>query len=499
MTQFYLKTLAPVHIGCDEAYEPLEFVVDENAHEIIRFDPEDFYGSMTDDDLEGFTKICRQGDPASILGIYKFLRGRSADGRRVKACKGFIDQYQKTLSMSVNISQDIINAINDFVIERTSFLSDTGRPYIPGSSIKGAIRTAYLNLLAHRRNVSRKTGKYANTNLEKELLDDGKFDTDPFSMLKVSDFRPVGEVNTKIIYSVNEKKNPQKYRSRQLHQILEVVLPGAIFMGTISVNQPHPKSGIKTPLDMQTLKAALNAFYKSEKEREDQDLENIGAKPPINMDLGNANLMRIGRHSGAESITIEAHRNIKISPGSPRDAKYGTCPTTISLASETKAPKHKENLVPFGWALLGEVDAERLKDLDTLEKDWNNVYFKDLRKSLEMKKQRQRRLEEKRLKEREALEARKREEERRQVEEEERKARLEAMSPEERDIWAIRHGELKEHEVVEIYNRLDDFQDKIALAQALKEYWMGQKKWKKKECSKKQAIKVQRIKDILGE
>ena len=62
--------------------------------------------------------------------------------------------------------------------------------------------------------------------------------------------------------------------------------------------------------------------------------------------------MRIGRHSGIESITIE---NYRIS-----DA------TTAWLASEFSKAIPRENLWPFGWAYLVKAD-EKL--LDELEKE----------------------------------------------------------------------------------------------------------------------------------
>lgn len=92
-------------------------------------------------------------------------------------------------------------------------------------------------------------------------------------------------------------------------------------------------------------------------------------------------------------------------------------------------------------------------------------------------------------------------EEKQRREEEKRKAELESMTPEERDIAAVRDPSVTENRVVEIYGRIDAFSgdNKKALARALKEYWIAHGKWKKKQCSKKQWEKVQKIKEILGE
>ncbi|NTU63262.1 MAG: hypothetical protein HGB05_07630, partial [Chloroflexi bacterium] len=38
--------------------------------------------------------------------------------------------------------------LNKFAISRTSYTPYDGMPYVPGTSLKGALRTAYLNMCA---------------------------------------------------------------------------------------------------------------------------------------------------------------------------------------------------------------------------------------------------------------------------------------------------------------------------------------------------------------
>ena len=75
------------------------------------------------------------------------------------------------------------------------------------------------------------------------------------------------------------------------------------------------------------------------------------------------------------------------------------------------------------------------------------------------------------------------------------------MTPEERDIAAFGDPDITEQQVVEIYNRIDSFseENKKHAALSLRTYWESHGKWKKKDCSKKQLVKVQKIKTILGE
>jgi hypothetical protein len=61
--------------------------------------------------------------------------------------------------------------------------------------------------------------------------------------------------------------------------------------------------------------------------------------------------------------------------------------------------------------------------------------------------------------------------------------------------------DVAENRVVEIYNQLDGFsaEHQRRIVAALKDYWVANGKWTKKDCSKKQWVKVQKIKAIFGD
>ena len=82
-----------------------------------------------------------------------------------------------------------------------------------------------------------------------------------------------------------------------------------------------------------------------------------------------------------------------------------------------------------------------------------------------------------------------------------RQAELDAMPEDERQLLLLEQGDLNENQVFELYNRLDDMDDRVKMktAKALKTYWQKIGKWKKKECSIKQRQKVASIKQLLGE
>jgi len=492
----YIKTLSPIHIGCDEVYEPAGFVMDEQNRQIIVFNPVDFITDLSDEDKITFNDICSKGSISSILELYKFLRNKPAEGRKVDICKGFVDHYNKILGMNV-FDRKIQWELKNFSVPRTSFLQIDQRPYIPGSSIKGSLRTAYLNFLENKKQVAKKQGYFKKGRfLEEKLMDFHGIQEDPFRLVKISDFMPVDDVKTKIVYGINQKKKITDTRPMALPSLFEVILPGGIFTGIISVETPEKNAGIKNPVNLENLLQAVLKFYSSEKKREDRELNVVGISNLLDYDEGTV-LFRCGRHSGAESITIKGHRSIKIIGKRGERPKYKPHATTLWLASEVKTPKYEKNLYPFGWAVLDKIDDSFKNKFFLKEQDYQN------RLKLE-KQQRFKAAEKKQKLESERVEAEKKkakEAELKRLALEKRKAELKKMSPEQRLLAEFDDPDLKENRVVEIFNKLDDISDEWQkqIAVALKKYWIANEKWKQKKVSKKQILKIKKIKKIIGD
>ena len=66
-----------------------------------------------------------------------------------------------------------------------------------------------------------------------------------------------------------------------------------------------------------------------------------------------AMLLRVGRHSGAESVPLNGVRKIKIMQGQGRPPRFKGKPQTLWLAANTQ--QARSEMVPFGWILL-EID-----------------------------------------------------------------------------------------------------------------------------------------------
>ena len=172
--------------------------------------------------------------------------------------------------------------------------------------------------------------------------------------------------------------------------------------------------------------------------------------------------------------------------------------STLWLASENQKPLNNNGLNPLGWSTINVLPYE--DDAMLIEKEQN--YQKKRKIFLDMEKARQKEFLEKQKIEAQQLRVRQQEEEAIKKAEKEKQEKLADMSDEERAIYDISNiHEITENRVVEIYNKIDEFPDenKTGVALALKSYWEKHDKWKKKKCSKKQWIKVQKIKEVLGE
>lgn len=491
-----IKIVSPVHIGCDEVYEPTGFVVDQDNSELIHFDPSWFIANLEEQEREKLSSICLQGDLPSILKLYKFFQNRKADGQQVKITSDFIRHYNNTLKIPENNFKRIQQDLNNFTIQRTAFRTWDSRAYLPGSSVKGAMRTGYLNYLCNGRKINVQRGK--EKLIENKLLNYNQIDEDPFSRVKISDFQPVGDVKTKIVYAVNKKKIPSDKEARGPYQILEIIEPGSIFKGYITVDEdkPHPENPVKKPIELVTLLTGTNDFFTKENAREKRELNKINILMP-DMDGSKENnlWLRIGRHSGAESVTIKGNRDIKIMQGRP---PYQDHATTLWLAS----PKRKENnssaLSPFGWSYITYLTSDYEQELTILEKEYQESVVEQENKT--EKSLQQQSLEETQKKQRE--ENRQKQLELEKLEQERKKAALKEMSPEERMLAEIfDSGEIVENSVVELFNKLDDMEESFKLKSAakIKDYYIQQGKWKVNKKQKKQFAKVSKLKSILGE
>ncbi len=505
-TVYFKLTLAsPVHVGCGEVYEPMSFVIDEEDLELISFDTADFMSLLTDNELEKLSAICMKGTVASLQELYKFMNKHShvARGVRIAVSKVMAGHYGEVLEKD---QRRFCRELNQFEINRTYFNPVENFPVIPGSAIKGAIRTAVLNDRNRGQTRPGFRGRTGSKDMEEHLLQYSFRDmgSDPFRLVKVSDFVPAGKVKRRICYAVDIKKKPSEREASAPYQMQEVIEAGCTFWGSITVTSaPH---SIRRPVTMQEIMAALKKFYGSEKKREDRELKSISVTP-VSME-GAVVPLRIGRHSGAECVTVKGHRHIKIMQGRGNKPRYKDHATTIWLAADTPRPKTMQGLKPMGWITVHRLSE---KEVQRLKKQRDEARAEQL-KCLEKEMDAAARAEQERLQRQQAEEKARRKQEQAEAEAKARLAALEeqweSMSELEQDLAIIRGDEIAglqapgKEPLKDIWPKVlaPETEYKKELAVAFREIWeQNPKQWQKKKCSKKQWQKVQLVKSILEE
>ena len=505
-TIYYQLTLAaPLHIGCGEVYEPMGFVVDQESRELISFNPSDFLEQLSSEELEKFSAICRRGTIDSIQDLYKFMRQHQdlAKGVRINVSNDFARHYDNVLNKQ---RQHFSRELNQFEINRTAFNPIENAPIIPGSSFKGAIRTAVLNARNKGAGHPPFRGRNGSRELQEHLLDYSfrNVGTDPFRLVKISDFVPVGEVKRTICYAVDVKKKPSDKKPSAPFQMQEIIEPGSSFLGSITI-LPAPRT-IKKPVSLAEITNALQQFFGAEKQREDRELKGINVQPVKFADEQNIPL-RLGRHSGAECVTVNGHRNIRIMQGPGNSPKFKNRATTIWLASAHRKPKSMTGLQSMGWVELCPLSESKLTVLQTEREQM----LTEQQKQREQELVELARLEAIRLQQqKEADELRRQQEQEAAAEQARHEAmqkQWQGMSDEEQDIAIVFKNEIalsfagNKDALRDIWPKFDKAEavHQKNLAQAFSELWKETpNKWRKNQCSERQWQKVKRVVEILG-
>ncbi len=204
-----LKTLSPVFIGSGEEYNGLSYIADGSR---IRF--YDLHGIMGDLDQEQRERFIRfiehSGSRSNLRGLLREVFGADAHSGLDSHCR-----YE------LHVAGRIGGRIRGFIAEGEDV-------YIPGSEVKGTIRTSilyhFLNLLGEQMPERLRTGGNSLKEIESEFEgavfrtsknDDAKYDVLKLLMIRDSEPKPAGEclfVSNIEILNVHEKQGRRNGR-----------------------------------------------------------------------------------------------------------------------------------------------------------------------------------------------------------------------------------------------------------------------------------------------
>ena len=381
-----ISTLTPVHIGCGEDYYPTNYVIDDGF--LHCFGEDGLLTALDFIDKQRLAKLAEEQGDEGLKKLQAFIYNKKEQlqycaSHHVPVSKELEKFYQSRIGRTSQREGNGRNVNNQLAIARHAFNPYSQTPYFPGSSIKGAIRTALLNAenngnrLPFRTHESRDIPKGEADKLQKRLLNyqsisdkpEKGIKGDPLRLLKISDanYSAADLYGLEIRFAVNRKNKPSKEKSqaeqRGLYQLLEC-LPAhrsnnLAFDVTFLTGEKRACFA-----DIQAVAKSCNDFFLPQFKKELAILQQLnyanaawlkGLEKLLAGELGEALknnqafLLRIGQHGGAESNTLEGVRHIKIMQGK-NPAKYLDKPTTIWLAGDNKDQQH--NLLPFGWILV---------------------------------------------------------------------------------------------------------------------------------------------------
>ena len=388
-----ITPLSPIHIGTGESYEPTNYVIEDDV--LYEFDTGAVMRAFTEADRKRMLEIGNSTpDIRMIQAVQQFFYERrhrlmAQAVRHVPVVPGVARFYAQRIGQSIQQETNGERVINRLEIDRTAHVPTTRGPIVFGSSIKGAIRTALLDKTnnGHPARETKGFHEFQGRLFRYHDLERRRFffERDPLRLIQLADaVREAGPPGsaTQVLLAVNRKKvavtdesgraRKSRAESGDLYHILECLSPWRYraFVGQVTVQdmaglEERHKDALPAAdlrFDMAHIARACNHFYapilKAETDmlRGRAYLDEAWAKAVDQLlavtaekrQQGKVFLLRIGRHCGAESVTLNRVRRIKVGRG--QDAESLSAAKTWWLAAANK--DQQQNLLPFGWLLV---------------------------------------------------------------------------------------------------------------------------------------------------
>lgn len=361
---FRLTPISPLHLGTGEDLDWTSTIVD--GDELLLVDllqaPLD---RQTLDQIDNISRNAR--DASAILKLQQLLARNAGVLKRAAIGaialppdirKDFTDKLGRVAHRETG-GGDVVNNLG---VARTAHEAYRSAALIPGSSLKGAIRTAWLDKEV-------KPNQVTDRKKFEALVLGGKFDTDPFRLIKVEDAHAIRTGGTSVVMAHNvrrksgEAKDSLKVRVEAVAPYQYGLFEGAFrrssLMGRTFVTRGNELKKLDTP-EFAQLVAAANSYHihlfkdqiailsklnPVDARWRTETVKLLQALVP-DFHTGNAMLVRLGKFGTAEGKTLNDHREITVRIG--KEKKKLKNGTTFWLAGDKKSTR----LLPFGWAII---------------------------------------------------------------------------------------------------------------------------------------------------
>ncbi|HQM85021.1 MAG TPA: type III-A CRISPR-associated RAMP protein Csm5 [bacterium] len=336
--------LTPVHVGSGEVADPMEYVCmqSEESDVIGYFDSGVVLKKLIDKQLVDMADI-------EAGNFHKIRRSVFTLFQQDESCDELV--YNWVNINNYQYYKDFTDAVSNpksnkrLEIDRMYFNRIENKYVFPGSSLKGAIRTAIMSRIGEVKKLT--PGKqYRDYN---EMIVGG-IDKDAFKHLIVPDIF-ISPENVIVVKPQEIKRRKENDGANTIPKNYAEAIAGFKTETNITINEKMQFEGAFIE-KFESIKGALNHFYYKEFSEEylkfyfsREELNKIHSlKDQVNklIDDGWA-ILRVGHYSHAESMTLKTLRNIKGKRIGTNDNVFGT---TRTLA---------DGKLPFGWIAIKEI------------------------------------------------------------------------------------------------------------------------------------------------
>lgn len=342
-----LEILSPIHIGTEQEYDPSQYHI--RNHMFYQFSFENFYEDLSADEQKTFLDLV---ETDNLLGIRDFIaehfRPEQANYRvpvTERVARIYRDRYH-TLENQLLIAP---------------FIRDPGsyQPYIPGSTLKGAVRTGVISGLGLRSGYEKRALQNNAKNFEFLLLraqsergnrKRNEIRKDPFRGIQIVDIagRDLPMMIGGIFNCARSRAGNSKLNMVSIQMWKEVLLgrlngEAVTLQGELRYSDElFAKRAFHLKLELFDMLQMCNEFYQTELTREmefyerNQDVLVLLEKIKREVIGRGQTLLRMGRFSGVYAVTVEKYRD----PRPPGRRGWGNSRNLFAAR------------YPMGWAKL---------------------------------------------------------------------------------------------------------------------------------------------------
>ncbi len=366
--EYRFLPLSPVHIGSGQTLAPEEYLLSGDT--LVRFNPHALLGAMNEEGRRRYERLLDDGNLAEALGfLRKFFQDTARQGA---GARSRFELYRVRLGSGA--SREVKRAVEEPHQRKGEIHALPRNPYtgdiiIPGSSIKGAIRTAVVSslvnsgerMLDHVRAELRATEKRRKAQrLEQVALgyQQGHTEEDPLRLLEVADASwPAAAVRIDRASLQKLGRSAEQTEGMQIH-LERLVCQGdnldlqpdcrvRIELNQRALGHRKVRELVRRPLGWDMLSGACTNFYigrfNAEMQRFGSILSEGMRRCYPDLKAGDI-LLRVGHHCHFDSLSVD---NLREGWNAARKEPIYDIGSTRTLC-ELNGGGH----APFGWVLL---------------------------------------------------------------------------------------------------------------------------------------------------